>query len=132
MKKLFLIWYEPKILNEIGILTHDGSNYQFEYTNYNDNDLQLFSKNGLFPGFLELNEKYESPCLFLSIKSRLPSRSRIDYEELLKKQGVNNLSDEYEILKKTKGQISTDNFIFVTEEELERLKKENQEQNINF
>ena len=70
-----------------------------------------------------LNEKYESETLFSSIKGRLPSHSRPDFNELMKTYGIKNPNDEFEILEKTNGKVSTDNFIFVTQEELIQHKK---------
>ncbi len=127
MQKLYLVWYEPNsnVLNKIGILKRANSNYIFEYINYEENELQLFSKKGLFPGFLDLNKTYKNNDLFENIKMRLPSKNRIDYNELLKDYKIINQDDDFEILEKTKGKISADFFIFVSEKELKKLETEN-------
>lgn len=123
MKKLFLVWYEKenKILNKIGELSYDGTYYYFRYLNYENNDLQLFSKNGLFYGFEDINLTYKSKELFFSIKSRIPSKKRIDYKQILNEYRLNDSCTDFDLLEKTKGRISTDNFLFITEDELKSL-----------
>lgn len=123
---LYLVWYEkePKILNKIGKLTFDNDVYTFEYLNFYNSDLQLFSKNGLFYGFEDINEFYKSDKLFPTILNRLPSKKRVDYEKIMIDYGFDMNSTDFEILKKTKGALSTDCFIFVSEEEYKNLEKE--------
>lgn len=122
MKKLYLVWYEENILNEIGILEKDNSEYKFYYTNFQSNDLQVFSKNGLFPGFYDLNTVYVSVELFPNITKRLPSKQRDDYNQILNNFKVKNKDDRWEILEKTEGKNSDDYFLFVTKNKLEMLR----------
>lgn len=122
---LFLVWYEKEnnVLNLIAKLTLDNGLYTFEYLNFDTSDLQLFSKNGLFYGFEDINQIYCSTSLFSSIAGRLPSKKRVDYDKIMKDLHLEHDANEFEILKKTKGILSTDHFIFVTKEEYEELKK---------
>lgn len=123
MRKLLLVWYEEgKILNKIGLLTYDNNLYQFKYLNYANNDLQLFSNNGLYSGFLNINETYELNELFPTILNRLPSKNRSDYNILMERYNIKENSDDFEILEKTKGKLNSDNFLFITEEEYDLLK----------
>lgn len=126
MKKLFLVWYEKenKILNLIAELSYDGKLYEFKYLNYETSELQLFSKNGLFYGFDNINKIYQSSELFPSIYGRIPTPKRVDYDKILKEYNLDISATSFEVLEKTKGEISTDKFIFITEEEYNRLKKE--------
>lgn len=126
MKKLFLVWYEKenKILNLIAELSYDGKLYEFKYLNYETSELQLFSKNGLFYGFDNINKIYQSSELFPSIYGRIPTPKRVDYDKILKEYNLDISASSFEVLEKTKGEISTDKFIFITEEEYNRLRKE--------
>ena len=125
MEKLYLIWYEEeqKILNIIGELDYLDGKYIFKYLNYENSDLQLFSKNGLYYGFEDINKTYESNELFPTIYNRLPSKKREDYKYIMREYGLLDSDDDFQILKKTKGKLSTDYFIFVTEDCLGILKK---------
>lgn len=124
MKKLYLVWYEEnnKVLNKIATITYSENKYIFEYSNQEYNDLQLFSKNGLFYGFEDINKKYESTTLFPSILDRLPSKKRLDYNQIKKTFNIEENDTDFDILQKTKGKISDDNFIFITQEEYDSLK----------
>ena len=122
MKQLYLIWYEPDLLNEIGILEYNDENYKFYYTNFEKNDLQIFSKNGLFPGFEDLNKEYESDILFPNVSNRLPRTSRIDYDKIKVYYDIKDNDNEFNILEKTQGKVSTDHFLFVSQEKLNELK----------
>lgn len=123
---LYLVWYEEEknILNLIGELEYNENKneYRFKYLNYETNELQLFSKNGLFPGFMEINEIYENNELFFPILKRLPSKKRVDYNILMKRYGFNENSNDFEILKQTKGASSDDYFIFITPDYYKTLK----------
>jgi len=125
-RKLLLVWYEKEnnILNLIGELQYNGIEYKFKYLNYETNELQLFSKNGLFYGFNDVNTEYVSDELFPSILSRIPSQKRIDYFQILKKYNLGDNAPKFDVLEKTKGEISTDKFIFITEEEYCKLNNE--------
>ena len=123
---LYLVWYEEEknILNLIGELEYNENKneYRFKYLNYETNELQLFSKNGLFPGFMEINEIYENNELIFTILKRLPSKKRVDYNILMQRYGFNENSNDFEILKQTKGASSDDYFIFITPDYYKTLK----------
>lgn len=125
MQKLYLVWYEPKdkILNIIGELLFKNGLYKFKYLNYDNNDLQLFSKNGLYYGFENINLIYESNSLFPTISNRLPSKKRNDYDKIMDELGIDKADNDFTILSKTEGKLSSDNFLFVTEKRLSELKK---------
>ena len=82
----------------------------------------MFSKNGLFPGFYDLNTVYVSVELFPNITKRLPSKQRDDYNQILNNFKVKNKDDRWEILEKTEGKNSDDYFLFVTKNKLEMLR----------
>ncbi len=122
---LYLVWYEEenKVLNLIAKLTYENNIYKFEYLNYETSDLQLFSNNGLFYGFDDINEIYTGYDLFPTIKNRLPSKKREDYLKILKNYGLDESAGDFEVLLKSNGRLSTDKFLFITELEYEKLKK---------
>lgn len=125
MNKLILIWHnEGSKPNEIGEIVKEKDYYTFRYTNFELNDLQLFSEKGLFPGFFDINNFYKSNFLFQNIKDRLPQENRVDYSDLLKQYNIKNPEDEFEVLEKTEGKINSDNFKFVTQEKLFELQKD--------
>lgn len=123
---LYLVWYEKekKILNLIAKITYENNCYRFEYLNFNTNELQLFSKNGLYYGFMDINEIYESDKLFPTILNRLPSKKRVDYDKIMKMFNFSEDATDFEILEKTKGINSNDKFRFITEDEYNELRKE--------
>lgn len=125
MKKLYLVWYEKEknILNKIGVLENDLETYKFYYTNYETNDLQVFSNNGLFPGFYDLNKIYISNELFSNISKRLPDKTRPDYFEILKKFNIEDENDIWEILEKTGAKDSDDYFLFINEDKLKEIER---------
>lgn len=113
-KELWLIWKHPisRRRYTIGtLIRHNNNNYTFKYNNNIENVRELGFD--YFPGFLELNKVYNSTELFDTILSRLPNKNRKDYVDILKSYGLNENSDEMEILEKTKGRLLTDNFEFV-------------------
>lgn len=122
MEKLYLVWYEKeKLLNIIGLLSYDKKIYRFQYLNYLTSDLQLFSKNGLYQGFMDINGIYYSKELFPTIKNRLPNKKRTDYKKICDYFKINSIDDDFTVLKKTEGKTSNDNFIFITEKKLKEI-----------
>ena len=130
MNKLYLVWFDEnkKVLNQIGTLSYNNGKYIFVYDNQDKNDLQLFSSFGLFPGFIDINQIYQSDVLFPTIQSRLPSKNREDYLQLLREYKLDENSNDFEILQSTKGKLSSDNFLFITPDEynnlIENIRKE--------
>lgn len=112
--ELWLIWKDPKkrIRYKVGTLRYLNDTYYFEYTNP---ELDDAIKAGFkyYPGFEDLNEKYESNVLFANIFTRLPNEYRPDYLSILNAFNLNSNSTCFEILKETRGRLLTDNYEFV-------------------
>lgn len=113
-EKLLLIWKEPKERRRyiIGTLEYANSKYTFEYINPELNDAREHNFT-FFPGFDELNKKYESEQLFPNIETRLPNKNRPDYLDILNNYNLELNSSKMEILKRTRGRLLTDNFEFL-------------------
>lgn len=118
MRNLWLIWKNPTTRRRfrVGTLSFDENEkkYKFEYTNPELDDAK---KGGFvsFPGFNDLNKKYESDNLFINITSRFPNPERPDYLEILNSYNLKSNSTDEEILEATRGRLMTDNFEFVPE-----------------
>ena len=112
-QELWLIWRQPETRRryKIGVLTFDKE-YVFSYVNP---ELDEALANGFtyFPGFRDVNQKYESNELFANIKTRLPNTKRPDYLDILNTYGLDLNSSLYDILKATRGRLVTDNYEFV-------------------
>lgn len=113
-KEMWLIWKDPvsRRRYKIGILTYTNDLYTFQYVNP---ELNAAIKVGFidFPGFDDINKKYESKELFANILTRLPNKARPDYLEILNSYNLETDSNNLDILKATKGRLLTDNFEFV-------------------
>ncbi len=112
--ELWLIWKEPisRRRYKIGILIKDSSKYKFTYVNPELDSARLVGFK-YFPGFEDLLKTYESDSLFANIKTRLPNDTRPDYLEILNCYNLEKDSDDFEILKATRGRTLTDNYEFV-------------------
>lgn len=113
-EQLLLIWKDPISRQRyvIGRLTNYDAYYQFEYVNPQLDDA---IKNGFtyYPGFQDLEKVYKSEDLFDNILTRLPNKSRNDYLEIMNSYNLSANSGDFEILKKTKGRLLTDDYEFV-------------------
>ncbi len=113
-KSMWLIWKQPESRRryKVGTLTKTNDKYTFVYE---DPELSEALKVGFdyFPGFNDINLKYESDHLFANISTRLPNKKREDYLQLLNIYNLENDSNEFDILQATKGRLITDNFEFV-------------------
>ena len=78
-------------------------------------DSELDKNFTTYPGFPNYNEEYKSEELFPNILGRLPNKKRDDYIEILNYYDLESNSNDFEILKQTKGRLITDNFEFVPE-----------------
>lgn len=112
--ELWLIWKDPKSRRryKVGILTRDSFEYKFNYVNPELNDAKLDGFN-YFPGFEDTAKTYESDTLFTNIATRLPNETRPDYLEILNCYNLTKDSNEFEVLKATRGRTITDNYEFV-------------------
>ena len=116
MEKLLLIWKDPdsRTRYTIGELIKNEDGYLFHYVNP-ELDSALDKNFTTYPGFPNYNEEYKSEELFPNILGRVPNKKRDDYIEILNYYDLESNSNDFEILKQTKGRLITDNFEFVPE-----------------
>lgn len=116
--ELFLIWREPSSRAQypIGELSFDGDQYRFSY---DAGALRVARRHGFsfanFPlaaAFPEPEKTYTSTELFPAIAHRLPDPRRPDYERLLARLGLSRESHPFQILRKTRGRLATDELSF--------------------
>ncbi|MDO4611827.1 MAG: hypothetical protein Q4B34_03135, partial [Candidatus Saccharibacteria bacterium] len=114
-KELWLIWKDPSTRQryKIGSLTQSSDlTYTFAYTNPELDDAKSAGFE-VFLGFNNLEEKYHSKHLFVSIASRLPNPARPDYLAILNRYNLSEDSTDFEILQATRGRLMTDTYEFV-------------------
>lgn len=112
--ELWLIWKEPTSRRryKIGSLIKQSNQYKFTYINPELDDARSHGFK-YFPGFEDLTKLYESETLFTNISTRLPNDTRPDYLEILNCYNLEKDSDDFDILKATRGRTFTDNYEFV-------------------
>lgn len=110
---LYLIWREPesRAQHKVGELAFDGLGYTFT------NDRAGFERargRGFspLPGFADPDKVYRSYGLFPAIAHRLPDPRRPDYDDILARFGSKRGDSEFEILRKTRGRLGTDEMTF--------------------
>lgn len=120
--ELWLTWKEPfsRRRYKIGILTKDKNSYKFYYTNPELDDARKVGFK-YYPGFDNLTNVYESEYLFANISTRLPNSTRPDYLEILNCYNLEKESDDFEILKATRGRTLTDSYEFVPAYDLSKI-----------
>ncbi len=113
-EELWLIWKEAisRRRYKIGSLVRKNNRYIFNYVNPELDDARAAGFK-YFPGFEDLTKSYESEDLFTNILTRLPNETRPDYLEILNCYNLEKDSDDFEILKATRGRTITDNYEFV-------------------
>ena len=113
-EELWLIWKEPisRRRYKIGSLVKNINGYKFNYVNPELDDARKVGFK-YFPGFEDLTKSYESNFLFTNILTRLPNETRPDYLEILNCYNLEKDSDDFDILKATRGRTITDNYEFV-------------------
>lgn len=113
-EELWLIWKEPvsRKRYKIGKLIKGFDFYEFSYVNPELEDAKTVGFR-YFPGFEDLEKIYESNRLFVNISTRLPNDTRPDYLEILNCYNLDKDSDDFDILKATRGRTITDNYEFV-------------------
>ena len=115
MKRLLLILNNKnKDSHIIGELIKNEDGYLFHYVNP-ELDSALDKNFTTYPGFPNYNEEYKSEELFPNILGRLPNKKRDDYIEIGNYYDLESNSNNFGILKQTKGRLITDSFEFVTE-----------------
>lgn len=114
-EELWLIWKDPvsRRRYKVGILVKELSKYRFSYVNPELDDAKLAGFN-YFPGFEDTTKVYEGDVLFTNIATRLPNVARPDYLEILNCYNLEKDSDDFKVLKATRGRTFTDNYEFVT------------------
>lgn len=97
----------------IGHLSFDGEFYYFSYSEDFKNGLTKWNKT--FVELNDVNRTYKSKELWIVFKMRLPSNSRKDFKEFLKRNNVDIDCDDLTKLILTKGKLATD-FISIVED----------------
>ena len=113
-EELWLIWKDSTSRRryKIGSLIKENNRYSFTYVNPELDDAKTVGFK-YFPGFEDLKKSYESDTLFTNILTRLPNETRPDYLEILNCYNLEKNSDDFDILKATRGRTLTDNYEFV-------------------
>ena len=113
-EELWLIWKEPisRRRYKIGSLVKENNRYIFNYVNPELDDAKAVGFK-YFPGFEDLTKTYECDNLFANILTRLPNETRPDYLEILNCYNLEKDSEDFDILKATRGRTFTDNYEFV-------------------
>lgn len=113
-EELWLIWKDSTSRRryKIGSLIKENNRYSFTYVNPELDDAKTVGFK-YFPGFEDLKKSYESDTLFTNILTRLPNETRPDYLEILNCYNLEKDSDDFDILKTTRGRTLTDNYEFV-------------------
>lgn len=113
-EELWLIWKDSTSRRryKIGSLIKENNRYSFTYVNPELDDAKTVGFK-YFPGFEDLKKSYESDTLFTNILTRLPNETRPDYLEILNCYNLEKDSDDFDILKATRGRTLTDNYEFV-------------------
>lgn len=113
-RTLFLVWREPesRAQYKIAQLSYDGFSHRFRYDH---EGLQLALSHGFslaqFPlakAFPDIHKEYESVDLFPAFAHRLPHPNRPDYQEVLSRFQLRPDAHPFEILRKTRGRLATD------------------------
>ena|SRR5690625_325751 len=118
VKSLLLVWRDKKsrLYFHVGTLTYNGDLYKFEYTHqskaYRKVKAALNVGYTLHPAFPQLTKIYESEKLFPAFARRIPSKSRVDYGEVLKKLSLPKEADQMDILRATRGMTGKNPYFF--------------------
>lgn len=111
--KLVLKWKKNENIFSLGVLEKKENNFIFTI---NETELKNAIKHGCMGigNFDFLKTVYVSEELFDFFKFRIPSRTHVDIENILKEYNLKEY-DEMELLKITKAKEATDNY-YVEEE----------------
>ena len=107
--KLQLIWKKDREY-KLGILEKEQE-YIFKI---NEKELKCAIEKGCMGigNFDFLKNEYRSNELFSFFKNRIPEENNINIKEILEEYEIKSY-DEMELLKKTKGQLLTDNYYLI-------------------
>ncbi len=121
MKYLYLKWVDYKTQNKyvIGALCKDIRTNKY-YFKLSEDYINIANQAGFSMAvlpFSDTNRIYESDSLFSFFKIRVPKVERLDEEDLKDLLEEYDMAefDEFEFLRKTKGEIMTDSFILEEE-----------------
>lgn len=108
---IYLVWQNPKTRSKtgVGLLKRNGR-YEFKYTN----DAKKAIKEGfqLLLAFPKIDKKYTNEMMFPVFSSRLPSKNRVDIDDILKRYNMKEY-DEFELLKRTGAKTPLDTLEFI-------------------
>ena len=117
-KSLLVIWKNKStsLYYHIGTLSFYEEKYHFSYTYNSQSSRSVHEamKSGykLHPAFPKIEYSYESETLFESFNQRVPSSSRVGYEEFLSEYGLPLDADRMDVLQATRGVIANDPYSF--------------------
>lgn len=117
-KSLLVVWkdFKTNLYYHVGTLNYDGEKYMFVYTIQSSSHRKVREaiRNGYrpHPAFPDLHKEYVSNKLFLAFDRRIPSKDRMDYDEILESLGLPKDADRMDILRETRGMISGDPYSF--------------------
>lgn len=117
MENLYLKWvdYKTNEKHVIGALCRDKKNNKY-YFKLNENYIKKAEECGFAPAtipFSDVNRIYESDVLFPFFRIRVPKIEKMDEDDIkdLLEEFDMEVFDEFEFLKKSKGEVMTDHFI---------------------
>ena len=113
-EELWLIWKDSitRRRYKIGSLIKENNRYIFNYVNPELDDARTVGFK-YFPGFEDVTKTYQNDSLFTNILTRLPNDTRPDYLEILNSYNLEKNSNDFDILRATRGRTLTDNYEFV-------------------
>ena len=113
-EELWLIWKDSitRRRYKIGSLIKENNRYIFNYVNPELDDARTVVFK-YFPGFEDVTKTYQNDSLFTNILTRLPNDTRPDYLEILNSYNLEKNSNDFDILRATRGRTLTDNYEFV-------------------
>ncbi|WP_018664641.1 HIRAN domain-containing protein [Heyndrickxia acidiproducens] len=120
-KKLYVLWLiwqnqETRQRYHVGNLFHKNGKYTFSYElSGKRRSLTEAMKNGYKPhlSFRDVKKTYVSDRLFGPFARRLPDKRRLDFNDILKDNGLSQDYTEMDLLRATGGRLATDPYEFV-------------------
>lgn len=108
---LYLVWVdENKNKYKVAELYKENNKYYFKYRL---EDVKMAEQNGfkLLVSFPTINATYENLELFPVFAARVPDRRRPEIKKILETYNMTEY-DEFELLKRSKGKLPTDDYEF--------------------
>ncbi|MCL2860677.1 MAG: hypothetical protein FWF46_09130 [Oscillospiraceae bacterium] len=109
---LYLVWTDSEDNKyKVGTLYKEDNGYHFKY---NLEEVKKAMEKGftLLIPFPNINATYDNPELFAIFGARVPDKKRPEIKKILETYDLTEY-DEFELLKKTKGKVQTDDYEFV-------------------